>query len=276
MSTICSRATRRRAAFCEAFCRERGVDFVLKKGDAAALARELGTGTEDGARQLRYSLLEEAARELRCGLTATAHTADDNLETVLLHLARGGGSRAVAGIPPKRGEFIRPILCLSRADTEAVCAAEKQKYVTDATNFSDDYARNYVRHNIVPCFKKLNPGAADIFLRNAALARADGDYLDALAGEKEISELAALPLPLASRLVRRVCPASVDAVKTEAVLKLAKNGSRGSVISLGNGVYCEKTADGIAFTGKRAAPEGYSYELAAPFHAQLPGGRTAE
>ncbi len=258
--------------FCRRLCEKMGVPFLAKRGDAAALAAELRTGTEDAARTLRYRLLAEAADELGCDRIATAHTSDDNLETVLLHLIRGGGIGAVAGIPPIRGNLIRPILCLSRADTEEVCRSYGEGYVTDKSNLSDDYTRNYIRHHVVPCVKKLNPSAQDVFLKNSALARADGEYLDGLAAEHGLEEVASLADPIASRVVRRECPTELDGVKTEAVVRLAREGERGSVIALGNGVYCERTAKGIVFTKEAPPPEDFRISLARTEYAELPEG----
>lgn len=97
-------------AFVRDLCAGLGVEAYSGRGDVAAFARENGLGTEDAARRLRYAFLEQTADALGADAIATAHTADDNAETMLLNLARGAGLRGLCGIPPRRGRVIRPIL----------------------------------------------------------------------------------------------------------------------------------------------------------------------
>ena len=97
------------AAFVETFCKERDIPCVVEKGDVYGEARRRGLGVEETGRLLRYEFLHRTAEQLGCSRIATAHNADDNLETLLLHLTRGAGLHGLAGIPPRRGElFLRP------------------------------------------------------------------------------------------------------------------------------------------------------------------------
>ena len=128
----------RDAAFCASFCEERGIPFRLLRGDAPKLARERHAGMEEAARTLRYQLLEEAADAFQADWIATAHTADDQLETVLLNLTRGAATRGFSGIPAVNGRILRPILPLERTDTERIAALMNAAYVTDSTNASAD------------------------------------------------------------------------------------------------------------------------------------------
>lgn len=173
----------RDAAFCAEFCARRHIPFVLKTGDAPALNREKHTGIEDAARTLRYRLLAETAAELEMDYIATAHTAEDHLETVLLHLTRGSGLAGLGGIRAQNGAILRPILPLTRADTEAVVRACGECFVTDSTNASDLYARNRLRHQVVPVLQSLNPAVAQTALENSRVISAENDYLDRLAAE---------------------------------------------------------------------------------------------
>jgi tRNA(Ile)-lysidine synthase len=115
---------------------------------------------EDWARALRYRCF---AATLADGIdcVATAHTVTDQAETLLFRLARGSGLHGAAGIRPRRGAYVRPLLCLSRADTEAYCAAVGQAWVTDATNLTDDYARNRLRHYALPALCAANQAAEE-------------------------------------------------------------------------------------------------------------------
>ena len=118
-------------AFCRALCARLGVELTVGRVDVAAAAREQGRGVEETARRIRYARLQQAAQGQKI---ATAHTADDNLETVLFHLVRGTGPKGLAGIPPVRGQVIRPLLDVGRAQIEAYLAAIGQEYVTDSSN----------------------------------------------------------------------------------------------------------------------------------------------
>ena len=95
-----------------------GVRLITGGGDVAGEAARLRQGLEETARQMRYAFLQAAAQEVGANLIATAHNASDNAETVLLHLGRGSGLRGLAGMPPKRGNLIRPLLTTSREEIE--------------------------------------------------------------------------------------------------------------------------------------------------------------
>ena len=168
----------RDAAFAEALCRRCGVPFALGRGDAASYARASGESPEEAARTLRYRFLTEQAQG---GRLATAHNADDNLETVLLHLLRGSGTRGLAGIPPKRGEIVRPLLCCTRAEILDYLAQKGERFVEDSTNQTDSFPRNRLRHGVVPLLRELEPNAAQAALRSTELLRQEDEYLSQLA-----------------------------------------------------------------------------------------------
>ena len=106
----------RDAAFVAEWCAGQDIPCVIGAGDVAHEARARGLGVEETARQMRYEFLRGAADAMGCGRIATAHSADDNLETLLLHLVRGAGLHGLAGIPPRRGVVVRPLLTTSRAE----------------------------------------------------------------------------------------------------------------------------------------------------------------
>ena len=113
---------------------------------------------------------------------ATAHTCSDNAETVLFNLARGSAARGAAGIPPVRGPYVRPLLWAQRADVLAYLARCGVPHVTDATNDTDAYARNRIRHGVLPALERAHPGAARSITRFAAEMSAVADYLEEQAG----------------------------------------------------------------------------------------------
>lgn len=143
--------------FVRALCAGLGVEAYFGRGDVAAFARENGLGTEGAARRLRYEFLEQTADALGADAIATAHTADDNAETMLLNLARGAGLRGLCGIPPRRGRVIRPILGVTREEIDAYLEGQGVAHVEDSSNAGDDYARNRIRHHAVPALRSVNP-----------------------------------------------------------------------------------------------------------------------
>ena len=173
----------RDADFCRSLCRDWNIPFTLGKGDAPARAAQSGESLEEAARVLRYAFLRRVAP----GKLATAHNADDNVETVLLHLLRGTGLRGAAGIPLAREKLLRPLLYCTRSEIEALLEREKLPHVEDSTNEADDCLRNRLRHRVIPLLREENPGLARTVGRTAALLREEDEYLSRLAAKAEAS-----------------------------------------------------------------------------------------
>lgn len=142
--------------FCRELCEKYRVPLYVKKADIRRIARENRQSEELCGRTVRYRFFEETAKEKNAKI-ATAHTASDNLETVLYHICRGTSLGGVKGIPPVRGNIIRPLLFVTRQEVEAYCAAENLSFVQDSTNAGDQYVRNKIRHQVVPVLKAINP-----------------------------------------------------------------------------------------------------------------------
>lgn len=172
--------------FVRELCDKLGVPLTVESADVSAYAREHRLGTEEAARRLRYDFLERTADAMGASWIATAHTADDNLETVLFHLVRGTGAQGLAGIPPQRGRIHRPLLQVTRDMVEEYLAGRKQAYITDSSNLSDHYTRNRIRHHVVPALREIAPHAARSALRMSEQIRADAACLDALAEEYRV------------------------------------------------------------------------------------------
>ena len=165
----------RDAQFCRNFCRAYGIELDVQYVDAAAYAKAHRQSIETAAREVRYTALEQAARGHKI---ATAHTANDNLETMLFHLARGTGAAGLAGIPPVRGTVIRPLLGCMRPQVEAFLAARGQDFVTDSTNASDEHTRNRIRHTVIPALLEVHPGAVHNAGALSARLRQDDAFLE--------------------------------------------------------------------------------------------------
>ena len=197
-------------AFVRAQCKKLGVPFYAGRGNVASVR---GMGTEAAARELRYAFLAQCAQAHSYDWIATAHTADDNAETLLLNLARGCGLRGLTGIPPQRGKLLRPMLDTTRAQAEAYLTAHAIPHVEDSTNAADAYARNRVRHHAVPALESVNPAFVQHAADTAALLREDEAFLsglaaDFLAGQMPaegipIAELLALPRPVRVRALQQ-------------------------------------------------------------------------
>ena len=115
---------------------------TIEREAVQSYAQQVGESIETPARRLRYERLRQCAQKQGIERIATAHTADDNLETMLIHLARGTGAKGMAGIPPVRGNVIRPIFRAVRTEIESYLQAAGQSFVTDSSNLTLDYTRN--------------------------------------------------------------------------------------------------------------------------------------
>lgn len=171
-------------AFVRALCDRLGVPLTVQRAEVARFAEREGLGVEEAARKLRYRLLLQSTEALGCAFAATAHTADDNLETMLFHLARGTGGKGLSGIPPARGRIVRPLLSCTRAEIEDYLRALGEPYVTDSSNLSDDYTRNLLRHEVVPVLRRVNPEVSAAAFRLAGLLREDERVLETAVREQ--------------------------------------------------------------------------------------------
>lgn len=165
-------------AFVRDFCAGYGIELFV--GAAQVKAGE--KGLEAAAREARYGFFATLPGKL-----ATAHTADDNAETVLLHLVRGTGLKGLGGIAPRRGDIIRPMLSVTRQD---VCAFLEEYHIPhreDGSNHADEFLRNRLRHHVMPLLKAENPSLAENLSATALRLRLD---------EQALQEISAFTEPL--------------------------------------------------------------------------------
>ncbi len=166
----------------EAFCREMalslGLPIDVGRADVRAAARGAGRSIEDMARHLRYAFLMEAADRVAADVIAVGHSLDDQAETFLLRLVRGAGSRGLAGILPRAGRIVRPLIEIPRADLREYARARGLSWREDSTNADITIARNRVRHEVIPYLEReFNPAIRTLLAREAELAREDEDRL---------------------------------------------------------------------------------------------------
>lgn len=167
-------------AFVRKQCKSQGVPLTVFRINVEEIALRSKQSIELAARKARYDAFEK----IKCDALATAHNADDNLETVLFRLTRATGLNGLCGIPERRERFIRPLLSCSREEVEAFCREYKVPFVTDSTNLSDDFTRNRIRHSVVPVLKSLNPSLLSSFATTLELLCHDNSFLSGLAREE--------------------------------------------------------------------------------------------
>jgi len=183
-----------------------------------------GQGPEAAAREARYAVLEELAERFDTATVLLGHTRDDQAETVLLGLARGSGARSLSGMRRGFGVFRRPLLDVTRDQTEAACRAEGITWWEDPHNTDPRFLRARVRHRVLPVLEEeLGPGVAAALSRTADLLADDAAALDGLAedlrdaalrdGGLDTTVLAGWPVAIVTRVVRAAlvqagCPAS--------------------------------------------------------------------
>lgn len=247
--------------FVKSLCEKRNIKLVLGEGDVAKFAGNTRQSTELAARQMRYDFFDK----LDADAVATAHTASDNLETVLFNLIRGSGINGLCGIPVKRDKYIRPLIFCTRREVEAYCRENGLEFITDSTNLSDDYTRNRIRHKIVPLLKEINPAAEENVTNTSLLLSYDRDLLDCIA-EKEynailtkwgldVTNLTECGPAVSGRVLRLFCKEKLGIIPdyrhTDDLFDVAVNGGRCSLP--GNAyAYRQKNILKIAFTGDKS------------------------
>lgn len=160
--------------FCKDLCKKLGVDIKVVSENVSGFCRDNSLSTEEGARILRYRALEKEP----CDKIATAHTLNDSFETCLFNLARGTALKGLTGISARRGKIVRPFIEITRAEIEEYLRSIKQEYVTDSTNLSNDYKRNFIRHEIVPKMLEVNSSAFENFKNTACALNNDEAFLE--------------------------------------------------------------------------------------------------
>ena len=204
-------------AFCRALCERLGVPLVVERAGPPP-----GGNLQAWAREVRYRAAERLEGDI-----ATGHTATDQAETILYRLAASPGRRALLGMAPREGRVIRPLLSFTREETAAHCRERGLGWREDATNDSERFARNRVRHGLVEELRRVHPAAEANVVRTADLLRDEAAVLDevvdtALAGRDTIAveTLAALPRALARLIVRRLAEDATGALCPRAAGRL--------------------------------------------------------
>jgi tRNA(Ile)-lysidine synthase len=277
----------------------RGEEGAREGRLVAALARELGVGfvartalvapgpdLEARARRARYRALEAIARETGAARIVTAHTQDDQAETVLLRLLRGAGRRGLGAMRPARGRLLRPMLAVTRADVRRFLADRGVAFALDRTNADLRLVRNRVRRLLVPFLEaEFNPRLGPALAALAERLRDEDTFLDEAARRRAPAlrrddgldvRVATEPRALARRILRawleRGTGRTVTAAHVERVLALAEGTARGAVAVPGPARVLREGSRLVLRRGREAAPAPFSLPIAPGTAVTHPGG----
>jgi len=166
---------------CQAFADTLGVPFVSGRADVPKMARDLGVGVEEAGREARYGFFRQAANRLDCNVIVTAHTRNDQVETILLNMTRGCGLAGLSGIPERRDEIVRPLLPFTREQTRAYCEDQGFWFHDDPSNSDINFSRARIRHRVLGELRAINPSADVALTRLAAMAGEEDRFLNGMA-----------------------------------------------------------------------------------------------
>jgi tRNA(Ile)-lysidine synthase len=277
------------AQFVTDLARHHKLDLHCESADTGAYAAQKRLSIESAARELRYQYFRRLLEDTRLNRIATAHTLDDQAETVLLKVTRGAGSRGLAGIYPEVSAIVRPLLAIRHKDLEAYLRGLDQPWREDASNRDLRHARNRVRHGILPRLERfLNPAVREALAETAEIARAEEDYWQREAartlpqvwtwqaesrGALKSDALSALPLALQRRLIRAACESMglrLEFHHVEGILALACSSTAKST-ELPAGWVVSRRKQVLSLERNPAAvPTDYEYALCVPGSILVP------
>jgi tRNA(Ile)-lysidine synthase len=280
------------AQFVADLARHHKLELHCESGNTTAHAAQKHLSIETAARELRYEYFRRVLSEARLNRITTAHTLDDQAETVLLKMTRGAGTRGLAGIYPQlkiagseNSTIIRPLLATKRKDLEVYLKSLGQSWREDASNRDLRHARNRVRHGILPRLERfLNPAVREALAETAEIARAEEDYwqhevarvLPQVWTQKSSTlkhaALLTLPLALQRRVIRTACESlglRLEFHHVEEILALASSPSTKST-ELPAGWVVSRKKQGLCLERKTATPSDYQYRLPIPGSTLVP------
>jgi tRNA(Ile)-lysidine synthase len=161
------RTSKKDAELVEKYSEKFGYIFELTKIDLKTSARKNRMGIEEAGRKARYEFFRKLKREYNAKIILTAHHADDNIETMFLNLIRGAGVQGLSGLKLLTEDVLRPLLNAEKRELISHCRKHRLKFNEDITNKDTEYARNFVRHEIIPKVKKLNPNFKETLITTA-------------------------------------------------------------------------------------------------------------
>lgn len=251
----------RDAAFCQSAAQSYDVPFYLGRADVVALARENGNSVENEAREQRYSFFKRIMLEQGIKILVTAHHAEDQVESILLHVLRGSGIKGICGMWPCRelGDglyLVRPLLEAQKCDILKLCKQNNIDFVTDSTNSDTQYARNALRHEVIPKLYELQPNLCAVLERLSKSAKDADEFIGHHADEfiknecdEEIplaklnSLQAAVKARVLSSYFEKSFGAGLECVHIDALTQLCQRAVPHASVSLPRGI-CARIENG--------------------------------
>lgn len=170
--------------YVEEYCKKNNIEFFAKRIKVEEMAEKEKIGTEEAGRKARYEFFNEILNKTNANKIATAHTANDNAETVLMNIIRGSGTLGLKGIEAKNEKLIRPLIECKRSEIEKYCKDENLNPRIDKTNFENIYTRNKVRNMLIPYIENnFNPNIIEAINRLSDLSKQENDFLEKLTKE---------------------------------------------------------------------------------------------
>lgn len=263
------------AQFVENYCSQNGIKCYTFKIDVPRLAKQRQQSLESAGREARYGVFDTLLSKGIATKIALAHHAQDQAETILLHLFRGAGLSGVRGMDYKKdGHYIRPLLSTSKSEVLDYIKANDIPYVVDETNADSEYTRNYLRNEIFPLLLKKWPNITSKLINFSKSVIEDDDYINKNLNDDAVildDRLAKIPLTyflyddaIISRIIFKALHGiginvDIERKHINAIKDLAKNGSNGKRINLPLGVTVHKEYDYLTLTCKKVIlPEFYA------------------
>lgn len=258
--------------FCVEFCAERSIPLHIGSAPEGVIASAKGESTEEAARRYRYDFLLRLDAEHHYDAIAMAHNADDNLETLLFRLVRGATLEGLCAIPPKRDKFIRPLILCSSTDIRAACHEEGVPFIVDSSNTDTTYTRNYLRHEVIPQLKELNPSLADTIASTLRSLANDRDFVASAASPISFrdgrAKLVSLPNALLHRVIRAEALSFGTSLESKHVMtaaKLLRSARSYLTYAVPGGIFlCDR--DEVSFVKNIPQPTTYEIPLHYGYH----------
>ena len=255
--------------FVESIANKLKLPFYLKKIDVEIERLQLKTSFQDAARIIRYQFFEETLQSVGANKVALGHSADDQVETILMNILRGTGLKGLTGIPQVRGSIIRPFLGIHRKDLEIYLKKNDFSFRDDSSNSDKKYLRNRIRHELIPHLETYNPGIKKSLKEMSGIAREEDSLLSQMTSdifiqkigecnEKNIvwniEDFQSYPSALRKRLVREIfCRITGDmqaitGYHVQQIINLFNSPKAGKIINIPRGVTVTCSYESVLFS----------------------------
>lgn len=274
-----------------------GLPFLAKKADVRAYQEKENLTLQEAAREVRYAFLAEVAKKQQADKIALGHTADDQVESMVMRFLRGSGTRGLAGIPPVRdGVFIRPLIECWRKEIEEFLQKKKIPFLSDPSNRYLKFLRNRIRQELLPLLREYNPNLPHTLLQMAEIFRAEEEYWASWLQEKfssfvrqrkkeklilDIPALQQQPLAVQWRVIRHAIREylghlrRIGFVHVLEITHLIKSPEPNKTLSLPHGLQVIKSYQTLHFSCYPEKISPFAYQVAGPGYLEIPEiGRT--